>query len=212
MNPPTAEKLQELLSQGRYEHAVTLLQRLDPDVAVDLVMGIPFEEQQILFRALPVDFAATLVNRFPYYHSYVLLHSRPAEELRAIIGKTKPDERHQFFDELPEEAWQHLMDELSGEQPAEAAGWSSAALNWGQLLPGPLRRSNPLSRPTKLRRVLCSRTADRFRSLLPSTCVWSPTPSLHFSALLGVANPPFCEFSPGSHLHPAARSFGMISR
>ena len=120
MNPPTAEKLQELLSQGRSEHAVALLQRLDPDVAADLVMSIPYEEQQILFRALPVDFAATLVGHFPYYHSYVLLHSRPAEELRAIIAKTRPEERHEFFDELPEEAWQHLMDELSGEQPAEA--------------------------------------------------------------------------------------------
>jgi NitT/TauT family transport system ATP-binding protein len=120
MNPPTAEKLQELLSQGRSEHAVTLLQRLDPDAAADSVMHIPFEEQQIVFRALPIDFAATLLSHFPYYHSYVLLHSRPVEELRAIIAKTRPEERYQFFDELPEEAWQRLMDELSGEQPAEA--------------------------------------------------------------------------------------------
>jgi NitT/TauT family transport system ATP-binding protein len=120
MNPPTAEKLQELLSQGRPEHAVTLLQRLEPEVAADLVMRIPFEEQQIVFRALPVDFAATLVSQFPYYHSYVLLHSRPLDELRAIIAKTRPEERHLFFDELPEEAWQRLMDELSGEQPVEA--------------------------------------------------------------------------------------------
>jgi NitT/TauT family transport system ATP-binding protein len=119
MSLPTAEKLQELLSQGRSEQAVVLLQRLDLDVAADLVMSIPYEEQQILFRALPIDFAARIVGHFPYYHSYVLLHSRPAEELRAIIAKTKPEERHQFFDELPEEAWQHLMDELSGEQPAE---------------------------------------------------------------------------------------------
>jgi NitT/TauT family transport system ATP-binding protein len=120
MNSPTAEKLQELLSQGRSDYAVALLQRLGPDVAADSVMRIPFEEQQIVFRALPVDFAAILVSRFPYYHSYVLLHSRPVEELRAIIAKTRPEERHQFFDELPEEAWQHLMDELSGERPGEA--------------------------------------------------------------------------------------------
>lgn len=120
MNAPTAEKLREFLSQGRAEHAVTLLQRLDPNVAADSMMRIPFEEQQIVFRALPVDFAATLISHFPYYHSYVLLHSRSVEELRAIIAKTKPEERHEFFDELPEEAWQHLMDELSGEQPGEA--------------------------------------------------------------------------------------------
>ncbi len=109
-----------------------LLQRLDLDVAADLMMSIPYEEQQILFRALPVDFAARIVGHFPYYHSYVLLHSRPAEELRAIIAKTKPEERHQFFDELPEEAWQHLMDELSGEQPAEThEGGALAAIELG---------------------------------------------------------------------------------
>jgi NitT/TauT family transport system ATP-binding protein len=120
MNPPTAEKLQELLSQGRSEQAVALLQHLGPEAAADAVMRVPFEEQQIVFRALPVEFAATLVSHFPYYHSYVLLHSRPLEELRAVIAKTKPEERHQFFDELPEEAWQRLMDELSGERPVEA--------------------------------------------------------------------------------------------
>ena len=120
MNPPPAAKLQELLSQGHPEHAVTLLERLDPDVAADAFMSIPYEEQQILFRVLPVDYAATLITRLPYYHSFVLLHSRPVEDLRAIMAKTRPEERHEFFDELPEEAWQHLMDELSGEQPAEA--------------------------------------------------------------------------------------------
>jgi NitT/TauT family transport system ATP-binding protein len=122
MNPPVAEKLQELLSQGRADQAVALLQRLAPDAAADSIIGIPFEEQQIVFRALPVEYAATLVSHFPYYHSYVLLHSRTIQDLRAIMDKTQPQERHQFFDELPEEAWQHLMDELSGERAAAARG------------------------------------------------------------------------------------------
>ena len=120
MNLPTAQKLQELLSQGRTDQAVVLLQHLEPNIAANLLMSVPYEEQQILFRALPVDYAAALVTHLPYYHSYVLLHSRPVEDLRAIMAKTTPEERHQFFDELPEEAWQRLMDELSGEQPAEA--------------------------------------------------------------------------------------------
>ena len=51
------------------------------------MMGIPFEEQRVLFRIMPDDFAATLVSRFPYYHSYVLLHTRSLEDLRAIIDK-----------------------------------------------------------------------------------------------------------------------------
>src|ERR1700722_5575329 len=78
-------------------------------------MSIPFEEQQILFRKLPVDFAAKLAGIFPYYHTYVLLHSLPIQEMRAIVDKMHPGERMHFFDELPEEAWQRLMDELSQE-------------------------------------------------------------------------------------------------
>ncbi len=120
MNGSTAEKLRDLLAQGRPENAVGLLQRLDPEVAADSLMRLPFEQQQVIFRALPVDFAAALISRCPYYHSYVLLHSRPVEELRVIMAKTRPEERHEFLDELPEEAWQHLMDELSGEKPVEA--------------------------------------------------------------------------------------------
>ena len=35
--------------------------------------------------------------------------------MRALIDKINPDDRMRLFDELPEEAWQRLMDELSGE-------------------------------------------------------------------------------------------------
>ena len=91
------------------------------------MLGLPFEEQQVLFRIMPDDFAATLVSRFPYYHSYVLLHTRTIESLRAIIDKMQPDERLLFFDELPEEAWQRLMDELSGEYSPAAPGGEGAA-------------------------------------------------------------------------------------
>ena len=107
--------------------AVALLQQLDPAAAADVMMGLPFEEQQVLFRVMPDDFAAALVSHFPYYHSYVLLHTRSMESLRAIIDKMQPDERLQFFDELPGEAWQRLMDELSGEYSPAAQGGEGAA-------------------------------------------------------------------------------------
>jgi NitT/TauT family transport system ATP-binding protein len=122
MNPPTTERLNEVVAQGRFGQAVALLERLDSPAAANLVMAMPYALQQKLFRALPVELAATLVSGFPYYHAYVLLHSRPVEELRTIVNKMNPDDRIQFFDELPEEAWQRLMDELSGKTAAEAPG------------------------------------------------------------------------------------------
>ena len=102
--------------------AVALLQQLGPAAAADVMMGIPFEEQRVLFRIMPDDFAATLVSHFPYYHSYVLLHTRSLEHLRAIVNKMNADERMQFLDQLPGEAWQRVMDELSGEYSPIGSG------------------------------------------------------------------------------------------
>ena len=97
---------------------MALLRPVDLNEAARLLMNLPFEDQQALFGKLPVEFAAKLAAVLPYYHTYVLLHSRPGSEMIAIVEHMDPAERLQFFDELPEETWQRLMDELSGQQPA----------------------------------------------------------------------------------------------
>ena len=117
MNLQATEKLRESLSQGQPQEAASFLQQFDPALAGDLLMSMPFEEQQVLFRELSLDFAAALIPRFPYYHSYVLLHSRPPAEMRSIVDRIDVADRIRFLDELPEEAWQRLMDELSGQAP-----------------------------------------------------------------------------------------------
>ena len=73
-----------------------------------------------------LDLAAAVVAQFPYYHEYVLLHSLPAGEMRALVDKMHPDDRMRFFDELPEEAWQRLMDELSSAVAAETSSHHEA--------------------------------------------------------------------------------------
>jgi NitT/TauT family transport system ATP-binding protein len=121
------ERLQQILSQERWDQAVTLLVQLGASAATDLFLRLPFEQQEALFRRLPVEFAATLVRSLPYYQAYVLLHSRPAQEMAAIVDKMSPGDRLQFFESLPEEAWQRLMDELSGKQPLPPESASAAA-------------------------------------------------------------------------------------
>jgi NitT/TauT family transport system ATP-binding protein len=109
-----AERLRDAVSQAHWNEAVALLQTSDVVHAADALGALPFEQQQSLFRHLPLDLAAGLVAQFPYYHQYVLLHSLPMGEMRALIDRIDPDDRMRLFDELPEEAWQRMMDELSG--------------------------------------------------------------------------------------------------
>lgn len=122
MNPPAAEKLRSLASEGRWEEAVSLLEKLTADTAAEMLMSLPYEEQQVLFRGMSADFAARIVEIMPYYHAYVLLHSRSMEDMKAIIDQMHPGQRLQFFDELPQEAWQRLMDELDEKRPVEVLG------------------------------------------------------------------------------------------
>jgi NitT/TauT family transport system ATP-binding protein len=116
---PIAERLRDAVSQAHWNEAVALLQTSDPVLAAEALGDLPFEQQQSLFRRLPLDLAAVVVAHFPYYHQYVLLHSLSQAEMRTLIDKINPDDRMRLFDDLPEEAWQRLMDELSGSVAAE---------------------------------------------------------------------------------------------
>jgi NitT/TauT family transport system ATP-binding protein len=113
-----SEKVRNAVSQAHWNEAVALLQSSDLGHATEVLSKLSFEQQQTLFRHLPLDFAAAVIAQLPYYDQYVLLHSRPVGEMRALVDRMNPDDRMRFFDELPEEAWQRLMDELSGRETA----------------------------------------------------------------------------------------------
>lgn len=66
MNASTIQKLRDLLSQDHWDSAVELLTRADPGGVADFFMGLPYEQQQVLFRAIPIDLAGALVSHFPY--------------------------------------------------------------------------------------------------------------------------------------------------
>ena len=127
-SPPT-DKLRALLSSGDWSQLIGVLTRLDPVVATDFFLGIPPELQKTLFQRLPVDFAARLAESLPYYDTYVLLHSRSMDDLNAIVEAMNTGARVQFFEDLPEQSWRTLMDELS-------PGSSAAAPSVQRVTPG----------------------------------------------------------------------------
>ena len=116
MKRPAVEELQTVLAQGQLDRAAAMVQRLDPNIAADTLMGLSYEHQKLLFRRLPVEFASKLAPIFPYYHSFVLLHTLSGEQMRAIVENMNPIERSTFLDELPESAWQQITTELSEAQ------------------------------------------------------------------------------------------------
>src|SRR5215471_6783022 len=116
------DQLRDFLSAGRLKDAILLLENVSLPTALELFAGLPDEQQQVLFRNLAVGLAAKLLKPFPYYHQYILLHTRPADEIHQVLDHMDPDERMQFLDELPEEAWQHLVEgtlERAAEPPAQ---------------------------------------------------------------------------------------------
>jgi len=113
MKPPRTEELQTIVSQGRWERAASILGQLDPTVAADAFLSLPYDQQQLVFRQLPVELAARLAPVFPYYHTFVLLHTLPPIQMNAVLDKMNPVERQIFLDELPENSWQQLVQEIA---------------------------------------------------------------------------------------------------
>jgi NitT/TauT family transport system ATP-binding protein len=182
MNPPGAEKVHAALSQGQWDRAVTLLQQLAPVDAAEVMMGMPFEEQRVLFRVVPDEFAAKLVSQFPYYHAYVLLHTRSTEHLRAIINKMAPDERTLFLEELPGEAWQRMMDEISGEHPPAAAGGETAAAELAGAMPEQLAAVEPIAEAVQVEKSFLQPAGRQIQVIAPTDLAVEPNT---ITALLG---------------------------
>ena len=121
MKRARAEELQIILAQGRLDRAVAILEKLDPTVAADAFLSLPWESQQILFRRLPIEIAARLAPIFPYYETFVLLHALSKEQMIAVAEQMNPIELSIFLEELPEPSWQQITTELSEKQPGESS-------------------------------------------------------------------------------------------
>jgi NitT/TauT family transport system ATP-binding protein len=121
MKRARAEELQTILAQGRLDRAVAILEKLDPTVAADAFLSLPWESQQVLFRRLPIEFAARLAPIFPYYETFVLLHALSKEQMIAVAEQMNPIELSIFLEELPEPSWQQITTELSEKQPGESS-------------------------------------------------------------------------------------------
>jgi NitT/TauT family transport system ATP-binding protein len=111
--------LRDSIQSANWNEVTALLQGLDAMTAAQQLGALAFEQQQEVLRHIPLDLAAVILPHFRYYDQYVLLHSLTTPQMRALVDRFHPNDRMRFFDELPEETWQRLMDELSGAAETE---------------------------------------------------------------------------------------------
>jgi NitT/TauT family transport system ATP-binding protein len=139
--------IHELVTREQWPDAVAALVKMPRPAVAEFIAQLPDLPQQRIFSLLPVDVAASVLSRFPYYLQYVLLHTRNAADMRAILNDVPPDERMQLFDELPEEAWQRLEEEV-GEflpGPERAAKTEEAPVSVSRPSPVPVPAPRPVS-------------------------------------------------------------------
>ena len=105
-------QISELLEQQRWPELIAALRQVPPAEAAKQLEALDDEGQQVLFANLPVDLAASLLGHFPYYHQYVLLHKRTIDDMRAILDQMPTEDRLQLLDDLPDEAWERLEEEI----------------------------------------------------------------------------------------------------
>lgn len=145
-------KLSDWADAGQWDEAISFLKNLDPTSVAQELSKLPFEHQREIFVHLPPELAAAVLPDFRYYDQYVLLHSLPTREMRDLVDRVNPDDRMRFFDELPEETWQRLMDELSGaastdSQPDIESGQPSSIAGGGIPHGSELKITKPFQLP-----------------------------------------------------------------
>jgi NitT/TauT family transport system ATP-binding protein len=134
-----SEQILDWVEQERWPEAVEAVGKLPPAEVADVLVNLTDEQQQKLFGLLPVELAAAALHHFPYYLQYVLLHTRTPAEMREILEEMDPNDRLQMLDELPEEAWQRLEEEV-GELRQEDG---TTAVTGQEVDAAPLRLSPP---------------------------------------------------------------------
>ena len=147
------QQLRDLLTQARWEAATEFLRQLGPERATDAMLGLPFEQQRVLFRRLPMDLASMLAGHFPYFHAYVLLYSLTTPEIAVIVDAMSSADRELFLDALPEESWQGLMKTLEEARLAAAPSVTN--------IPEPPEEPGPVSLQAEVQPIIEARQIEK---------------------------------------------------
>jgi len=115
---PQPVSVQKLIVAERWPEALKAMEQLPPPDAANEFCKLTSRQQRSLFKLMPAPLAAAILPYLIYYDQYVFLHLRPHDEMLEIVNSLEPDDRMRLFDELPEESWQKLTNELEASERA----------------------------------------------------------------------------------------------
>lgn len=159
--------LTTLINRQQWTEAEALLKGLPPASARKMFAELPDDQQRALFRRLPPDLAARLLSGFPYYHQYILLHARPGKEIDQVLEAMDPDERLQFLDELPEEAWHHLVEGTREAEEESSRQESAVAIEEKPAVPAGPQPTEPIIEASGIEKYFLQPDGERVQVIAP---------------------------------------------
>lgn len=110
------EDFADFIHSGRWAEAVSLFERLHSSDAATALEQLPGRQQRTMFKLLSYKSAARVLPYLRYFDQFALLHTRPRDEMQQIVNEMDPDDRMRLLDDLPENAWRQLVDELTASE------------------------------------------------------------------------------------------------
>ncbi len=92
------------------------IQALEVQDIADLIEELSQEQEAVLFRLLPQDTAVEVFELLPSDNRETLMFALADKDVAAILDGMSPDDRTEFFEEIPGEVTRRLLNLLSAEE------------------------------------------------------------------------------------------------
>lgn len=96
-------EIKELLSQDRKEELKNIFDNYEPIEIVEILKKFSLKDKVFLFSLLDIDFAADIFEKMEKDDQLTLLGAFDKTRKAEILDEVAPDERVDFFEQLPEE-------------------------------------------------------------------------------------------------------------
>ncbi|MEA1963717.1 MAG: magnesium transporter [Candidatus Aerophobetes bacterium] len=112
-------EIKEFLSQGKKDELRFLFQEYEPIEIAEMLKNFNLKEEVYLFSLCNIDLAADIFEKMDKEEQLALIGAIDEKQKRGILDELAPDERVDFFEELPEEMVVRFLNIMEKEEARE---------------------------------------------------------------------------------------------